>query len=336
MWQKNKLYDLFIILFCAIFLAILVIYPKPISAGIYNGIMICVSILIPSIFPFTVLAIFIINSGILVSKNKNLFTFSLAVLILSIIGGYPVGAKIIATARDNELLSDENAENLLMVCINGSPAFIITAVGKTILCSQKIGVFLFISHFLATIILYLPKIKKLTGIKISHSLTKRTPLSTAFVESVAAASSSMITVCSFVILFSGIIEIINYKHFGGILEITSGIINTKNLYYISFLLGFSGICIILQVISIGKDFIKHPIRLILYRIIHGALSVLILKLLFYIFSYNISTLSNDINFNYQYVSNNTLLSFLLIFLSIMFICSVSVKKYTGNLIKDIW
>ncbi len=333
---KNKLIDFGVLGLILGSMIILVFWPEKMASGIADGLMVCGNILIPSLFPFTVLALFLIDSNIVQKYLKSPISYSLFIFLLSIIGGYPVGAKIIATSYQKGILAEYDAEKLLKVCINASPAFVITAIGKTIFGDIRIGIILFVSHVLASCTLFALNIGEFRKFDYIFKNENSANLSEAFVKSVADACTALINICSFVLLFSGIIKFINNETIIGFLEITSCVIKIKNIYLVSFLLGFSGLCIILQVISIGKKFINNPIRIIATRIIHGGLSVLYLKILFLIFSIEIQTISNNIHFNFRNVTENTVGSLFLIFLAVIFIYSLESKKYSGKLIKDIW
>jgi hypothetical protein len=84
---------------------ILLIYPKTCSQGAYNGIILCVKTLVPSLLPFMVLSVFITDSGLhrkifhlpslIISKIFHIDKDIISVFILGIIGGYPAAAKII-------------------------------------------------------------------------------------------------------------------------------------------------------------------------------------------------------------------------------------------------
>lgn len=77
-------------------------YSRECYRGIESGIGFCLSVLIPSLFFFMIVAAYIVDSGIaeaicrpLGRLSQALFRLpheSLAVILLSMIGGYPVGA----------------------------------------------------------------------------------------------------------------------------------------------------------------------------------------------------------------------------------------------------
>lgn len=80
-------------------------FSKECSKGAENGIGLCLSTLVPSLFPFMVLASYITDSGLAEKIGRHLSwltkpLFGLdgcfaSAIILSLVGGYPVGAKTV-------------------------------------------------------------------------------------------------------------------------------------------------------------------------------------------------------------------------------------------------
>lgn len=75
------------------------------SKGAENGIGLCLSTLVPSLFPFMVLASYITESGLAEKIGRHLSWLTKPIfgldgcfasaIILSLVGGYPVGAKTV-------------------------------------------------------------------------------------------------------------------------------------------------------------------------------------------------------------------------------------------------
>lgn len=82
---------------------ILLLYPSTAAKGISNAIIVCTDVVIPSLFPFTACILFLMRCGIgdflkkLESISLKIFHQNidmLTVMLFSLIGGYPVGAKL--------------------------------------------------------------------------------------------------------------------------------------------------------------------------------------------------------------------------------------------------
>ena len=94
MYKKKLLY----ISICFCFMASLIIYPSVASDGVKYGLSLCATVIIPSLFPFTVLALIVFK------LNVPFLNKSTAIMLLSHLGGYPVGAKLVDAAyKENEI-----------------------------------------------------------------------------------------------------------------------------------------------------------------------------------------------------------------------------------------
>jgi len=80
------------------------------------------------------------------SHGEGAFPF-----IMGIISGYPVGAKIVANFRENNICSKEECERLLAFTNNSGPLFIIGTVGISLIGDTSIGIILLLIHILASI-----------------------------------------------------------------------------------------------------------------------------------------------------------------------------------------
>ncbi len=343
----------FIFLASATMLFILIAMPVHISNGIKKGLFLCGNIIIPTLFPFSVFSLLMYNSGalkILPGKktfynkvfgvNKNTFM----VFIMSCIGGYPIGAKLLDEAVKKRKISRNNAQLMLCCCINAGPAFVITAVGELILNSKQIGYMLFFSHIIASLIIFLFLHRRFTPEENIEKPNREESLPEVFVDSVYSSTKAIITICSYVLLFSGITEMVTNSKFNniakqfliGILEVTNAVSIIDNIYIISAVIGFSGLSIIFQIKSISKDFLPKLSTILSSRIIHSVLSVLILRFFFAVFPITLPTISNNTDLSFSFNSSTMLLSFIMMFMAFMLILSVKVKRYCGKLKNDIF
>lgn len=70
-------------------------------------------------------------------------------MLMGVISGYPIGAKIVTNFRENGMCSKEECERLLAFTNNSGPLFIIGSVGISMFYNSLIGILLFITHLLA-------------------------------------------------------------------------------------------------------------------------------------------------------------------------------------------
>ena len=290
-----------ILLLAATFSAacLLLIFPSAAAAGAKNGIGYCLQILVPSLYPFMVLSVFVVKCG-LSEKIGRLFEApahavlklpgSTAVTILmSMIGGYPTGARSVAALYENGSISESQAARMLCFCVNSGPAFVISAVGAGFLKSQQAGVILFASQILASFLLGL-----ISGITAKDeparkSVHKLKPLKTAnaLIASASDAAHAMISMCCFVVLFAALLNLLRLwvtsprsaAVLSGLLEVTGGCSDFAKLgmplWTVSFIIGWGGICVHFQVLSsVEKIQVGLP-RFLLFRLLHGTFAALI-------------------------------------------------------------
>lgn len=344
--MKKRFWTLLtVILFCLL-IFIIISNPDITSKGSANGIMLSGKIIIPSLFPFSVCVLYIMKSGVMNCLNfltpitKKIFNLNgqcFGIFILSMIGGYPLGAKLLNEAIETNQISAETAGYMLNYCINAGPAFVILAVGAGALGSKELGTILFISHILGSLILSLLFRNKTKSHKIT-SANSYASIADDFTSAVSSASSAIFSICVYVIFFSVIsaylksYDLIFLKPFTYLFEVTNAAFDTKNIYLISFLLGFSGISILCQIMSVGKLIKINYLSLMFSRILHGVISTVFCYTLVKIFKISV-TVSAQIKYTATYGGIPLALSMLSMVI-ILFISLFSKKSY-GNMLKDI-
>lgn len=335
------------------FISLIILKPDICRDGAINGILICGRIIIPSLFPFTVCVVFLLKSGVLSKLTfaspvfRFLFGISaeqFAVVLLSFIGGYPIGAKLIDQCVSQKNVSKKNAGIMLNYCVNAGPAFIIGAVGVGFLSNKSIGYVLFFSHIFASIVLCFISRFFIDGNNINTKInTKSIPLTDNFTQSTAEAASTLFNISAFVILFSTINSYITYfsakypilKNILYISEVTNGISHTNNIYLISFILGFGGICVWCQIFSCVRNLKINYFMFILSRLFHGFLSIIFTKLLLNITKTSAPVFSAGKVQGYAMLYSTPALTISMISLIIIFLISISNKKYVSKILEDI-
>ena len=304
----NFIKNLFFIIIVSLFIFFIFKNPKIISKGVSKGLNLCVDIIIPSLFPFMVICSFIAVSPIMIVLSKifkpvTKYIFNLpsdvgCLIFISFIGGYPIGAKAISELLYKKEITEKIANRLLCFCVNAGPAFVITAIGYMMYGSKKIGCYLLISHILGSIVigsvlgLFNKDIDKKERSEIYITSLK---YSQAFVKAVVDSSFGIISISSFVVIFSVITVLIKNifanNEFVNILlsflEITVGMKDIMNLNGIlsillcSFLISFSGFSVICQILYFIKDYNLNKTRFLIFRIIHGFISAGIIYLILF-------------------------------------------------------
>lgn len=336
-----------------VFIILILIEPRVCTDGAANGIILSGRVIIPSLFPFTVCVLFIMRSGALSRLNflspvtQKLFhipaeLFSL--LLLSFIGGYPIGAKLLNEAVINNKISKSDAGIMLNYCINAGPAFIVPAVGLVIIGSKTVGFVLLAAHITASLILSI-----VYGFFLKNDINSRKVKSQSFsvidnfVSSTADSASAVLNICCYVILFSCINSYINlladklnvFRIFSYLTEVTNAIILTKNIPFISFLLGFGGFCVWMQVFSVGRKIKINYLMFIISRILHGLISAALTLLILKICKVALPVFNNGKIFEFNISYTSTALSISMLCMGIIFIISLYSKKFAGKLLEDL-
>lgn len=277
-----------------------------IGAGVRTGIQLCGSVIIPSMFPFMMLSGFIARSGLLLSVSRLLEPVSMrllrlpgcgmAVFLLSLIAGYPVGASLCGQMCADGLLQPEQAKRLCLYSCGAGPAFLVLAVGQGMLGSIRAGYLLLGAHLLAAVCTAL-LFARGTPVQTQPAALRRrqTGLPDAMVESVAAASSSMALICAFVLLFSGVVAILQsaglpasvFCTVVSALEVSNGCVCLAQLDAalpcIAAAVGFGGFSVLCQILSVSKTARPRFRMLLLVRSVHAVCSLIFCQVFLWIF-----------------------------------------------------
>lgn len=316
---KNRIKSIPIAVIVCVIGFFLLLYPSHGSRGISSGLTLCAEIVIPSLFPFLFLSSFIVKvdlcnkfSFIFEPFTKTLFKLpgcTAGAILMSLIGGFPVGAKMTYELYKNKNITKNQAKRMMLFCINPGPAFVINAVGYTMLGSSKIGVILFASICLSSILVGIVvsiSDSKAKVIEKNNNLQKKenTPLSVAFTTSATDAASAMVSISVWVILFSCIGTLITIfpleKNFIGsifcFLEVTSGCnYAAKGLSVpsVGFILGWAGLCVHCQVLQYVKGVKCNVLSFFTARLACATLSSFICSKLLSIFPCEVKVFSSN-------------------------------------------
>lgn len=283
------------------FFVLLFIFSEKFLEGLNSGLIICVKIVIPSVFPFLI-ASSLAGCGEIPKKLRKIlnpitrFFFrlpaeSITAIILGMFGGYLSGAKAVQSLQSNGSLNKSQANRLMLFCINAGAGFSVNAVGNAMLCSREAGKVLLCSLCISALLtgvlsIFLPE----ENIKNDKHKINAPPFSAAFVNGVTSASQSMLAACGFVALFSGIGAVSDsyVKNetvrliLSCLLEVTKGcadITGTASLPVIASVCAFGGICVHLQIFSMVRD-INIP-QFYVFRIIHAVIACIVCKISLY-------------------------------------------------------
>lgn len=237
-----------------------------------SGLELCTKTVIPSLFPFFVLSILLTNSlkdcvfypVQAFARVLGIPAAAASVLIPSILGGYPVGAKCIGDLYVQNQIRKEEAERMLAFCSNAGPSFLFGMLSAFFPERKMVWILWFIHLFSAFLTAAaIPYGKSAQREEQPEKIVPQKPI-------ILSAATSMALVCCWVILFRIIIAFLNnwflwilprwtQVFLMGILEIINGCcellqIPDVGLRFIlcACMLSFGGLCVVFQTATVTK------------------------------------------------------------------------------------
>jgi len=318
---------IFLTILFIFFLFFLVIFSNTNLIAAKEGSILWANCIIPSLFPFFIATELLNYTDItkivgnmmhrIMRPLFNVPGVAAYALIMGLVSGSPIGAKITLDLYENNLVTKKEAERMLAFTNNCGPLFIIGTTGILLFHSKLIGILLLSTHILSSIttgiILGIQSRMNNVRTEISTRNHYNESISTNYdynigiilSQSVKNAVSLTLQIGGFIVLFSVFLSIINElnifnaigsilekiyipKEFTksiltGMIELTSGVnivanLQTQylsmNIIICSFLLGFGGISILIQVMSILS---KSNLSIKTYltgKLLHGLLAAL--------------------------------------------------------------
>lgn len=280
--------------------ALLIIFSESCASGASQGLEMCLKVLIPSLFPFMAVSSFIVNSGLAYKIGKPFSKITKAlfglsgcfapIILLSLIGGYPVGAKGIATLKKSGSVTDKEVQKAVMFSVCAGPGFIVNFVGASLYHNKTTGFIILSSQVISVLILgiiiNLTDKERRNYNSDTELKTNAKPTSTAIVESAIDSSRGILTICAFVVLFSA---------FTGIIDLLISDINTRNILFcllevctavdelsknypvefVAFAVGFGGVCVHFQIFSALRSIKINKLLFFFIRIMQGLITALL-------------------------------------------------------------
>ena len=144
-------------------------------------------------------------------------------LIMGIISGYPIGAKIVVDLKQQGFCTKEEAERMIAFTNNSGPLFILATVGISLFGNTTIGILLLFTHILASLsvgILFRFWKKNITSTLTYTFQNIKAKEKVGFYnlgdilgKSILSAIKSVILIGGFIVLFSVILSILKNSYF---------------------------------------------------------------------------------------------------------------------------
>lgn len=297
---KNSLFQdtiLTILIFAIII--IIITNPTKYTSGTISGLKLYFFNVLPGLFPFMLLTKLITEIGLIFNASQKLDKFSYKIFgtpgvsiyafIMSIVSGYPIGAKIIADLYSKKFINENEAKKMSVFCTTSGPIFIIGTVGSLMFKNMKYGIILYSSHILSSLFIGI-----FYNLIISKNKNKQNTKKTTIIftksnniinNCVSQTINSLFIVGAYITIFyllSELLETLKFfeiatnilylplSNFGfskshisgfiyGILEVTRGakklsLVSSKTAIALtSGILSFSGLSIIMQSMAFLKE-----------------------------------------------------------------------------------
>ena len=269
-----------------------------------KGLKLCESVIIPSLFPFFVCSGLLVYSGfcevlarLLQPVMRPLFGVGgagAAAFVLGLVSGYPLGAVTACQLYEKSYLTKTETERLLAFCNNSGPLFILGAVGISLYASPKIGVLLYLSHILASLLAGVMfrfyRRGSFTPV-VSLPQTEEKPFGEVYANVMSQSVQSILLVSGTVIFASTAANLAADLFFSdsafrlffvSLAEFTSGISNLsetdlpllQKLVLSSGIVGFAGLSVHLQVLGVVARYHLNLFPYFFGKLLHAVFSML--------------------------------------------------------------
>lgn len=332
---------------------LLLVYSDIIRLGVLNGLQSCAYVLIPSLFPFMTLSGILSESRAADTLQKalapvmrhffHLPACTACAVLMGMIGGYPIGAKMTAALLEQKRIDLQTAGRMLCFCVNAGPSFLISAVGAGLLGNLQSGLLLLCCQWISALTIgFLLGQKHPLPTADSNPVGEHRgrPFSAALVHGVQSGINGMLSVIAYVLLFSAVLEIFAVfagtdgyllSWIAGFMEVTTGCIHAaaqKDLVLIGFFVSFSGFSVFFQAISFFKGVVPSFVPFFLSRLAHGAITAIFVKIGISLFPQTVETVfSNFSNSVHPEFSSTPTVAILLIFLCGVLLFSFSTWNF---------
>ncbi len=264
---------------------------------------------------------------------------AVSAVVLSFIGGFPVGAKCVKLLYENGNISEKQAERMMKFCICSGPSFLITAIGAIMLNNTKAGLILYISQIISGMVLGIVSgifSDKESETIFSERKPEKTDIMQAFIMSSSDGAGAIVELTALVAIFSMFINVLvsfgadNY-FLTSIIEVTAACRDIVEkgcpLWALSFAVGYGGICVHLQIFSLLKGIKINKSVFELYRLVNAILSSLITYFICQFFGDSLQTFAISGNANAELTSTSIVGAVSLIIMSGIFLLSLNGKFF---------
>jgi len=284
----------------------MVIFPSIAFLSAQKGISLWASSVLPALLPFFICANFMNGMGITRILKPSAFAFT-----MSIMSGYPMGAKIVGDMKRSGYISLNESKRMLSFCSTSGPTFMIGAVGIGMLGGAAYGAVIAIAHYIGALLnglFFSMIVKKEKGQKNANILYKtykneKKDMLELFTEAITSSFKSLGIILAYIVLlmfltdliqFSGVLNIFTEAYMKalakGLMEMTVGCSSMASCVDISsawkcilctFMISLGGLSVIGQTISMLAGSKINVSYFISIKLVHALFSSIIAFILMF-------------------------------------------------------
>lgn len=290
MTKKSNIFFLYFLILIEI---LILLNSNIVINAVRSSIKIFLISVFPSLFPTMVIGIMLVKNNVyeIIPKFiKNIFKkvfnyndYMTSIFIISLITGTPSNALYINEYLDKGLITNNEAESLLLSTHFINPLFVIGMVGNVIFKSTKIGFSILLTLWISNLIkAYITRPRVYKNINRKNISCNKSIINSFFV-SIKQAIYALLTIMGIIILFNMLTilikEILHLNNtlsviINGILEMTGGVtkvselnINTLLKIIMTYImLNFGGLSIHMQAFSMLENKKIRYLKYLIFRL----------------------------------------------------------------------
>lgn len=291
MTKKSNIFFLYFLILIEI---LILLNSNIVINAVRSSIKIFLISVFPSLFPTMAIGIMLVKNNVyeIIPKFiKNIFKkvfnyndYMTSIFIISLITGTPSNALYINEYLDKGLITNNEAESLLLSTHFINPLFVVGMVGNVIFKSTKIGFIILLTLWISNLIkAYITRPRVYKNINRKNISCNKSIIN-SFFSSIKQAIYALLTIMGIIILFNMLTilirEILNLNNtlsvfINGILEMTGGVtkvselnINTLLKIIMAYImLNFGGLSIHMQAFSMLENKKIRYLKYLIFRLL---------------------------------------------------------------------
>ena len=178
---------------------LMVVFPETALYSARKAVSLWISNVLPALLPFFICTNFLQNLGVLSHLKAGVFPFAMSVL-----SGYPMGAKIVGDLRRNGEISLREAHRLMSFCSTSGPAFMVSAVGVGMLGSGTMGIIIASAHYAGALfngLIYTKVMGRDDSVYMAQRTSCGRTMQESFTDAILTSFRSLGIILAYIVIF---------------------------------------------------------------------------------------------------------------------------------------